>query len=170
MFKADCCSLLRCSARFGSVVKSSRCQNETACQHMTSWPNCKRKEQKKILVPREKTRALLDIGFSALFIGIAIPYFWIGSPSPVVELFLLYGILSMTAGLFKRMALFRSLRLFYDQHDHALYLISSVEVKRYPLDQCVDIQMHTAPDILQLFHLFHLFSPHADYTVNIGKT
>ncbi|WP_240673863.1 peptidase [Geobacillus sp. PK12] len=137
---------------------------------MTSWPNCKRKEQKKILVPREKTRALLDIGFSALFIGIAIPYFWIGSPSPVVELFLLYGILSMTAGLFKRMALFRSLRLFYDQHDHALYLISSVEVKRYPLDQCVDIQMHTAPDILQLFHLFHLFSPHADYTVNIGKT
>ncbi|WP_241766368.1 M56 family metallopeptidase [Geobacillus sp. CAMR5420] len=128
------------------------------------------KGAKEIVVPREKKRALLDIGFSALFIGIAIPYFWIGSPSPVVELFLLYGFLSMAAGLFKRMALFRSLHLFYDQNDHALYLISSVEAKRYPLDQCVDIQVHTAPDILQLFHLFHLFSPHADYTVNMGKT
>ncbi|MED5050695.1 M56 family metallopeptidase [Anoxybacillus rupiensis] len=131
----------------------------------------KLKEQasREIVLSKNKERILLDFLFAGLFMGIAVLYFLFGPNSPIT-LVLLYSFVSLVAGLTKRIRLFRSLRFFYAEQEEALYAVSFIETKKYPLKELSEASVQTRPDVLQLFPLFSLFSPHTDYTTSVGKT
>ncbi|WP_445613467.1 M56 family metallopeptidase [Geobacillus sp. YF-1] len=129
------------------------------------------KEQgaREIVLSKNKERLLVDFLFSGLFIVIAVLYFLFGPDSPIT-LILLYSFVSLVVGLTKRVELFRSLRLFYAEHEEVLYAVSLFETKKYPLEELSEVSVQTRPDVLQLFQLFSLFSPNVDYTTSMGKT
>lgn len=124
---------------------------------------------REIVLSKNKERLLVDLLFSGFFIVIAVLYFLFG-PNSAITFILLYSFISLFVGLTKRVGLLRSLRLFYAEHEEALYAVSLFETKKYPLKELSEVSVQTRPDVLQLFQLFSLFSPNMDYTTSMGKT
>lgn len=128
-----------------------------------------KKDAREIVLHKNKDRILLDLLFSGLFMSISIFYFLFG-PESSLELFLLFGLIALVSGMIKRMRIFHSLRFFYEKEENALYAVSSMETKKYPLNELSEISIQSRPDILKLFELFSMFSPNTDYTTSMGRT
>ena len=129
----------------------------------------KEKGAKEIHIQKSKDRILLDISFSSIFVMISVLYFIFGPPS-VIEFLLLFALISLVYGMVKRIRLYRSLCVFFEQEENAFYFVSANETKKYPLKELNEMNMQTRPDILKLFNLFTMFSSNRDFTTSMGKT
>lgn len=129
----------------------------------------KEKGVKVIHIQKNKDRIFLDISFSSIFVLISVLYFIFGPPS-VFEFILLFGLISLVYGIVKRIRLYRTLHVFFEQEENALYFVSANETKKYPIKELTDINIQTRPDILKLFNLFTMFSSNKDFTTCMGKT
>jgi heat shock protein HtpX len=150
-------------ATFTSVFSANKNHAQYTKKIKRELPHC------EVRIKKSLNRLLIDLFFTLLLFCLSMVYF-IFNPNPVVSLVLLFGLFSLLMEMIKRIINFASLRVYYEEDSNILYVLTSFEGKRYPLEDAVDIELQSNVDILRLFPLFTMFNNNMDFTTKMGKT
>lgn len=128
-----------------------------------------RPENRQVELNKKVTRLLIDILFTTVLLSLSIIYF-IFNPNPIISLILLFGLFQLILEMIKRIIVFTSLRVYYEEELNSLYVLTVFDVKKYPLAEATEIEIHSRVDVLRLFPLFTMFNSTADFTTEMGRT
>src|SRR5699024_10610297 len=109
----------------------------------------------KMELLKQKQRLWMDILLASFLGGIfgTILFFAKENVGPA-RLLLIFALIYLIESIARRVIYYSTVKFYYDQKKQELYVITLLDVKRFPLCELKEFSLETRPDILKLFPLF----------------
>ncbi len=130
----------------------------------------KRKALTEIPLPRRLARLALDVLLVGLVTaGMVLAVWFLPQEQSALVIVNLFILIHFYGQLVERIITFYSTRLYMDEKEGVLYLLSWTKPKQLPLKEMEEIHLESKPDLLKLNPFFMVFTTHQDYTSHFGQ-
>src|SRR5699024_5141654 len=134
-------------------------------------PKLQSDQVERIELRKQKRRIWHDLIIATFLAGtfVAVLVFAKENVGPA-KILIIFAFIYLLENMVRRIIYYYTVRFYYDQETEALYVVTLLHVKKFPLRDLQEFKQETRPDILKLFPLFQLFSDREDYTTAEART
>ncbi|PLR76882.1 peptidase [Bacillus sp. V3-13] len=125
-----------------------------------------RLEPIEIKLSRNSRRIFADLAITSTVLAGAILFLIFGPDESPLKIFILFSLITVITEMIKRLAVYKSVKLYYCGNEHILYIHSQADSRKLPLRDVKSVQLESSVDLLKLHPLFTLFSSNSDFTTS----
>ncbi|TXC93051.1 M48 family metalloprotease [Metabacillus litoralis] len=123
----------------------------------------------EIELQRDLRRILLDITISLMVFFFAILFLVLGPNESPLKFFIIISLFTVIAEMVKRVFTYFQVRVFYEQQNNTLFIVSKYDSRRFTLEDCTLAQVESTVDVLKLHPFLTLFMTNTDFTTSLHK-
>lgn len=123
----------------------------------------------QIKLHKNLKRIIFDISIFFIVVLFAVLFFIFGPDESPLKYFILFGFITLFSEFIKRIIVYRTVTCYFDSQTKNIYIYSFFESRKFSINDCQNVQIESAVDILKLHPLFTLFSSNIDFTTSFEK-
>ncbi|THE11238.1 peptidase [Bacillus timonensis] len=123
----------------------------------------------KIPLERDLKRIVSDLFITGFVLMGAILFYMFGPEYSLLKYMIVFGFVSTATEVIKRIGIYTTVKVFYDNDEKYLYLTSRFESRKIPIEDVEEVKLETNVDLLKLHSLLTMFSSNADFTTSFQK-